>query len=222
MARIVVPIADLRREPIDLPKTFDHHPLRDSQLLFNEEIEILEKKGDWVRVAALKQPRFKMGWHPYEGWVHLSEIDEKKMPGSHPLFQNINRQQLVEEAREFVGVPYLWGGLSSEGIDCSGLIHLLYRAQGVTIPRDAHDQFLYGQRVEKLLPGDPLYLAKNRRINHVILFLEKGLFIEAPETGKQVRLLRLDQDIWIDEERRWHFKDRPHPYRGFPITLDIA
>jgi len=245
MARTVVPVADLRREPQDLlPKNFDHHDLRDSQLLFNEEVEVLETQGEWVRVAALQQLRFtpQREWHPYEGWMHQSEIDEGSispqfvivspsekysygtyldapLPETRPLPKQFNRQQLVEEAKQFLDAPYLWGGRSTGSVDCSGLIDLLYRAQGIQLPRDAHDQFLFGKRTSTLQPGDPLYLAKGERINHVILKLDDWLFIESPETGKKVRLLRWGEDLW--EEEGWlHFRDRPHPYRGFPISFE--
>jgi hypothetical protein len=245
MARTIVPVADLRRSPEELlPRTFDHHPLRDSQLLFNEEALVLEKQGEWMRVAAIEQLRFthEKGWHPYEGWLHRSEIGEGSsfpryvlhspsdfyaygtyfetpMPGTRPIPSALNRPQLLQEAKQFLGKPYLWGGRGSN-VDCSGLINLLYRAQGIPIPRDAHDQFLFGRGVSTLLPGDPLYLAKEDRISHVILKFEGDMFIESPETGKKVRLLKEGEDI-LQEGGRWHFRDRPHPYRGFPISFEI-
>ncbi len=253
MARAVVPVADLRREPQDLlPKNFDHHDLRDSQLLFNEELKVLETKGEWARVAALEQLRFtsKRGWHPYEGWVHKSEIGEGNispkfvisshfekysygtyldipLPGARPIPKEFDREQLVEDAKKFLDAPYLFGGRSSclpdkiASVDCSSLINLLYRGQGISLPRDAHDQFLFGERVATPLPGDLLYLAKAERINHVVLKLFDDIFIESPESGKQVRLLKWGKDIW-EKDRRFHFRDRPHCYRGFPTSFDYT
>ncbi len=249
MARTVVPIADLRREPHELlPKNFDHHALRDSQILYNEKIEILEIVGRWVHVAAVEQMRFTDKWEPYEGWLHQSEIGEGKivpkfvvydsseysygtysespLPGARPLSSTFDRKQLVDDAKRFLGAPYLWGGRSSyfstpiASVDCSSLIHLLYRAQGISIPRDAHDQYLFGKPSTELKPGDPLYLAKGERINHVILKLEEGLFIEAPESGKHVRLLKEGEDLW-QKDGRWHFFDRPDTYKGFSISLTV-
>ncbi len=210
MARIALPVADLRKEPRHLPQTLDHDDSRLSQLLLNEPVDILEEQGEWLRIAAPLQPRFtpKKGWHPYEGWIHNSEVSENTNPPA----------RLIKDANDFLDVPYLWGGLSSRGIDCSGLIHLLYRARGITIPRDAHDQFLFGKKRETPQPGDPLYLAKEERVTHVVLKVDDNHFIESPETGKKVRLLRLGSDIW-EEEGRWHIEGRPHPYRGCFMTM---
>ncbi len=244
MAQAALPVVDLRREPQNLPSNYDHNDLRDSQLLFNEEVKILELQGEWARVAACEQLRFtpEKQWHPYEGWIHRSELCEKvftpryvtvssplysygtyleePIKGTRPLSTRFNRKQLVEEAQLFLGAPYLWGGRSSRSPDCSGLVNLLYRAQGISVPRDAHDQFIAGTLISILEPGDPLYLAKEERVSHVILKLADGVFIESPETGKTVRLLKEGVDIW-EKEDRWHFLDRPYSYRGFPISLSI-
>lgn len=262
MAKTIVPIADLRSEPVELlPKTFDHHPMRDSQILFNEEVEILEIRDEWLRIAAVEQLVFtpKLGWCPYEGWIRREELGEgtitpkhvvcvpnelpygayvdSPLPGTRPLSERLNRKQLIEEAMNFLGTPYLWGGRSSyfpgriASVDCSGLVNLLYHAQGISIPRNAHDQFLFGRRIGGLEPGDALYLArieqasseqpKAERMHHVILKLENDLFIEAPETGKKVRLLKLDDTIWKKGEE-WHIFDRPAPYKGVPISFEKA
>ncbi len=241
MARTIVPVADLRIEPCKLiPEDFSHHNLRDSQLLFNEEIEILEQKDEWVRVAAIEQGGMK-------GWMHQSEIGEgkidpqyviftrtteysygtylnTKLRGSRPIPKELNREQLIREAKQFLGAPYLWGGRSSflygiiASVDCSGLINLLYRAQGITIPRNAHEQSCFGKRTTNPLPGDPLYLAKEERVSHVVLKLNDDFFLESPESGKRVRLLRWGKDIWEDGGRI-HFLDREHSYRGYFVTF---
>ncbi|MCH9627823.1 MAG: hypothetical protein S4CHLAM2_14690 [Chlamydiales bacterium] len=243
MAQVALPIIDLRREPQDLlPKNYDHNDLRDSQLIFNEKVEILELQDEWARVAACEQRRFtpEKQWHSYEGWVRRSELHEKTftpryvivssphysygtyleepIEGARPLSTHFDREQLVEEAKLFLEAPYLWGGRCSRNPDCSGLIDLLYRAQNISIPRDAHDQYLAGTPISVLEPGDPLYLAKEKRVSHVILKLSERLFMESPETGKKVRLLKEGVDIW-EEGGRWHFLDRPHSYKGFPISL---
>lgn len=265
MARTIVSVADLRQLPQDIQsKNFEHNDVRDSQLLFNEEIEILDIQGDWCHVAALEQLRHSpdRGWHPYEGWVHQSEIDtgltsskqqiprcgqnsnlfpfvvtsrsenysygtylEFQTPETSPIPKNFDRQKLVKEAKQFLGMPYLWGGRSTllpgkiASVDCSGLVQLLYRAQGISLPRDAHDQFLWGNPVSHSLPGDALYLKKGDRISHVILKLDDLFFIESPETGKQVRLLQMGKDIW-QVDGLWHFYDRTHAYQGFYISFE--
>ena len=141
-----------------------------------------------------------------------------------PIPISPNREQMVREAQCFIGMPYLWGGRSlsrlqqASSVDCSGLVNLLYRAQGICIPRDAHDQYLISQPVNTLLPGDPLYLAKNVRVNHVVMKLDELTFIEAPETGKKVRFLKWGIDLW-EEEGKIRIFDRPHLYTAYPRSF---
>lgn len=134
------------------------------------------------------------------------------------------REAIVEEALRFVGLPYLWGGRAYQlesaisSVDCSGLVNLLYRAQGLIIPRNAHDQYLKSKPTPHLKPADPLYLSKEKRITHVILKLDNTTFIEAPETGKNVRLLSWGKDIW-ERAGKIHFFDRPHAYIPYLATF---
>jgi len=113
----------------------------------------------------------------------------------------VSREKLLKDARKFLATPYLWGGRAgflpgmTASVDCSGLINLIHRSQGITIPRDAHDQYLKATPIteETLQPGDLIFLKKEdaTRISHVILYTGSLTFLEAPETGKCVRLLSL-------------------------------
>src|SRR5260370_5176728 len=76
---------------------------------------------------------------------------------------------IIAQARRFLGVHYLWGGLSAWGFDCSGLIWNVYRAHGLTIPRDADPQFHHGTAVARsaLRPGDLLFFGSPSYPRHV-------------------------------------------------------
>ncbi|HET6627228.1 MAG TPA: C40 family peptidase [Nocardioidaceae bacterium] len=79
-------------------------------------------------------------------------------------------EDILGSARRFLGMRYLWGGTSGWGLDCSGLVHLAYRAHGVVVPRDAFDQADDVEPVplDRVRPGDLYFFARpGERIYHV-------------------------------------------------------
>lgn len=118
-----------------------------------------------------------------------------------------SRQEIIKLARLFLGYPYLWGGrcaFDSEiqhvntSVDCSGYINLLYQTQGVNIPRDAHDQYLFSKKIEmdQLQQGDLVFMApinKPERMNHVMLYAGNGILLESTMASKNVREISLKE-----------------------------
>jgi cell wall-associated NlpC family hydrolase len=100
-----------------------------------------------------------------------------------------SRAGLVGTARSFLGLQYLWGGLSGFGMDCSGLTWLDYRVHGIRIPRDALPQSRHGRRVSTRSPADLLFYASNGRVHHVSMYLGNGQMIHAPRTGRPVTIV---------------------------------
>jgi gamma-D-glutamyl-L-lysine dipeptidyl-peptidase len=100
------------------------------------------------------------------------------------------RADLVRTAKQFVGLRYLWGGLSPWGYDCSGLTWAVYRAHGITIPRDADAQFAAGKAValSKVEPGDLLFY-EHPVVGHVAMYVGGGLMIESPNSRSEVRIV---------------------------------
>lgn len=101
------------------------------------------------------------------------------------------KKTLLQKAAGFIGHPYLWGGCSPysgtwqscrTGIDCSALVHLLYRSIGIKIPRDARDQYRLAKVVEKPLRGDLLFRAdpaSPEKVDHVMLVEDEERLLEA-------------------------------------------
>lgn len=118
---------------------------------------------------------------------------------------NLNKQAILENAFMYLNTPYLWGGRSPFGIDCSGFTQMVYRLAGFSLPRDAHQQAEGGETlsfIEESEPGDLAFFDNEEgRIIHVGIILENNYILHA--SGK-VRLDRLDQSGIYNPETRAH------------------
>tara|TARA_B100000927_G_scaffold281612_1_gene267342 strand:- start:80 stop:844 length:765 start_codon:yes stop_codon:yes gene_type:complete len=106
----------------------------------------------------------------------------------------VKKEKLRENALIYLNAPYLWGGRSPLGIDCSGLTQMVYRLQGIDLPRDAYEQAKVGTTlsfVEESEAGDLAFFDDDEgKIIHVGIILEENYIIHA--SGK-VRIDRIDQ-----------------------------
>lgn len=115
-------------------------------------------QGEWAKILANQT-----------GWVHTDDLRNLQ---NIPVTASQRRTQMVSDAFRMVGVPYLWGGVSAHGIDCSGFAQLVHRWSGMTLRRDADMQMADGKPVEQpqLQPGDLVFFGENgdrREITHV-------------------------------------------------------
>jgi cell wall-associated NlpC family hydrolase len=95
---------------------------------------------------------------------------------------------------QYLGTPYVWGGMSPSGFDCSGFTSYVYAQAGVSLPHHAASQFSYGTPVsqDELAPGDLVFFDG---LGHVGIYIGAGQFIHSPHTGDVVKISSL-YDSW--------------------------
>jgi peptidoglycan endopeptidase LytE len=96
--------------------------------------------------------------------------------------------QIVQSANGYLGVPYVWGGTTPNGFDCSGFVQYVFAQKGIDLPRTSSQMFSRGTAVKDLKTGDLVFFA-NGSINHVGIYLGNGNFISATNHGVKVYTL---------------------------------
>jgi len=161
-----------------------------TQLLAGEPAQVVSVDGEWLRIAAPWQPD-PGNEAGYLGWVRRAHVrrehddDALALPAAE---LPADRVALLDSARDFLGLPYLWGGTSPAGLDCSGLVHHTYRRGGVVVPRDADAQRSAATPVPlgRERPGDLYFFGgAGAEITHVGFVVSAGRMLHAPEDGTE-------------------------------------
>ena len=159
--KCAVAVAAIRAEPDDAAEQV-------TQALLGEPLLVDEERDGWARVRTA---------YDYPGWVRADALAE----GDGELSVDAEGSP-VDVARSYLGTPYLWGGMTKQGIDCSGLVHMAYRRLGKLVPRDADQQEDAGTDVAEPQPGD-LITYGDDVADHIAFWVGDGRVLHS--TGRE-------------------------------------
>ena len=218
---------------IALRKEARHGSEMVSQLLYNETYTVLDRAQEWVLVQS-DFDRYQ-GWIQAKQFAEIGEEDYKALKDKRlyltnkpvvecggqflsmgtPLFEphpdavempaQFQPEMMVGYAKMLLGAPYLWGGRTVMGIDCSGMVQVCARLSGLLLPRDSSQQVKEGDLVyflQETLPGDLAFFGEeDGHITHVGIVMGNEQIIHC---SGQVRIDYLDQTGIFNKERNEH------------------
>lgn len=160
-----------------------------NEVLQNEPVYVLRAEGDNLLCHAPDG---------YVGWIRAADLESVDTATFDALFpadqgNEASIESVIAAAKSKLGIPYVWGGRSGEGVDCSGLVQAAFASQGIHLPRDAEQQASVGKLValrwhrSQLRKGDLLFFLSRRGIiAHTGIYLGNNQFIEASDGGVKI------------------------------------
>lgn len=175
----------------------------------NEKVYIIGINNGWYKVITADSVGYIRS-----DYVLLTEIPyENEDSPNEPLFfvggkstgvavspaaLRLSADRIIETAKKYMGVPYVWGGMTPSGFDCSGLVQYVFAENGMSIPRTTSLQYKVGTYVARsnLKPGDLVFFdTSGNGVSHVGIYMGNGQFIHS-SSSKGVTISNLSNSYW--------------------------
>ena len=156
---------------------------------YGEELEVLAEQEGWVKVSYGEEVAYVSADYVSVGKKLKTALNMTEFLYGEGVSDV--RVELCEYAKQFIGNPYVWGGVSlTKGADCSGFVLSVYKKYGISLPHSSRAQANCGTTISmsEAKPGDLIFYAKGGRINHVAIYIGGGQVCHAssPKTGIKV------------------------------------
>ncbi|WP_309244868.1 C40 family peptidase [Bacillus sp. WMMC1349] len=150
------------------------------ELSFLTKLAVLSENSEWFEVET------PIG----HGWLKKEDVKMSTNAKGSGV-------DIVQTGEAFLKLPYLWGGMSGFGYDCSGFTFNMLKANGYQVPRDAGDQAKEGEAIafDRLKPGDLLCFAAKEgtgRVHHIGFYYGNGQMLHSPKTGRSIEIITLE------------------------------
>lgn len=200
----------MRQEPSDKSEMIN-------QVIYGETFDILQKDEKWSKI--------KLHHDEYEGWIDNKQYEKSTKKASPKNINNkkyiskehkiiplgaflnfeikTSKKSLIQTAKSLLNTPYLWGGRTCFGIDCSGFTQIVFRVHNIFIPRDAYQQAEIGKFIElKDTQNNDLAFFSNPsgRITHVGIIIRNKKGINIIHASGKVRIDQLDEKGIFNQE----------------------
>ncbi|KAI3345218.1 glycoside hydrolase [Clostridium botulinum] len=168
--------------------------LNDMQKKIEKENKELQKNKDEIEknIKELEDQKKQLVEYVQENSDILVDSTSSIIPITLPSDISDEARAIIKEAQKYLGIPYLWGGTTPDGFDCSGLMQYVFNSQGIEIPRVSQDQQSFAEPINlsELKPGD-LVFNKSSNSTHVGLYIGDDKYLHAPHTGDVVKISTL-------------------------------
>jgi cell wall-associated NlpC family hydrolase len=180
--------APVRREPRDDAEQV-------TEVLAGEPLTLEGEQEGWARIRTA---------YDYPGWIRRDSLGGDP----DPAWLEARADEPVAHARTHLGSPYHWGGMTRAGIDCSGLVHMSFRAVGRLVPRDADQQEAAGTPVPaaELRPGDLVSYGDSKSADHVAFWVGEGRILHSTQREGVNGVVEEAEPATLRQRRRATFR----------------